>query len=333
MFQLERYSKNPILESIKEHSWESKMVFNPAVVYKDKKIQVIYRAIGKDENNGVLISRLGHAIFNKDGVTLEKRHTWPIFEPKEWYEPAGCEDPRITKIDGKYYLLYTAYFGKKEKTELMMQEERANIAMASTKDFINWERHGMLLPEVHQPEKNGVLFPEKINGYYVCYYRIEPNIYVAYSKSLEKSLWCGHKVVASIREGLWDGEKIGAGAPPIKTKLGWLFIYHGVDKKSSLRHQIQTGYGTVDYDRTYRLGVMLIDKNDPTKVIYRSKGWILEPQEKYEKEGMIPNVVFSCGTAIVDDELYVYYGGADTVIGVAKCKLEDLLQAIEERSI
>ena len=333
MFKLKRCSKNPLLEPIKDHHWESKMVFNPAIIYKDDKIHVIYRAIGDDEINGVLISRLGYAIFNKDGVTLEKRYKDPVFEPAEWYEPAGCEDPRISEIDNKYYLLYSAYFGKKDGTDPIMRGERVNIAMASTDNFIDWEKHGILLPGVHHPEKNGVLFPEKINGYYTCYYRIEPDIYVAYSKSLEKSLWRGHKVVASIREGSWDGEKIGAGAPPIKTDAGWLFIYHGVDKQGPPRHQSKMGYGTIDYHRTYRLGVMLIDKDNPEKVLYRSKGFILEPEEDYEKKGMIPNVVFTCGACVVDDKLFVYYGGADTVIGVASCSLSSLLKEIERKTL
>ncbi len=329
MFKLERYSKNPILKPIKKHSWESKMVFNPAVIYKDNKIHVIYRARGEDKFGDVLISRLGYAIFKKDGVTLEKRYENPVFGPTEWYEPAGCEDPRITEIGGKYYLLYTAYFGRKKQTETIMKEERVNIAMASTKDFLNWEKHGIFLPEVDAPDKNGVLFPEKINGYYVCYYRIEPNIYVAYSKSLERPLWRGHKKIISTRKGKWDGFKIGAGAPPIKTDIGWLFIYHGVDKMSSLGRQVKTGYGTIDCERKYRLGVILIDKNNPEKIIYRSKGFILEPQEKYEIEGLIPKVVFTCGAVVVDDNLLVYYGGADTVVGVASCKLSEILEAIK----
>ncbi|NQV00075.1 MAG: hypothetical protein HQ538_05000, partial [Parcubacteria group bacterium] len=245
----------------------------------------------------------------------------------------GCEDPRITELDGKYYLLYTAYFGKGGKIDPMMEEERVNVAMAHTKDLKKWERHGILLPEVNKPEKNGVLFPEKINGYYVCYYRIEPHIYVAYSKSLEKPLWRGHKIVASPRKGTWDGYKIGAGAPPIKTELGWLFIYHGVDKACSPRRKVKTSYGTVDHDRKYKLGVMIIDKDDPGKVVHRSKGWILEPKEEYEKKGMIPNVVFTCGMTLIDGQLLVYYGGADTVIGLVSCKMSDLIKAIKKDNI
>jgi predicted GH43/DUF377 family glycosyl hydrolase len=330
-FELERYKGNPILSPIKDHSWESKMVFNCAAVYKKGKIHLIYRARGDNKSDNILISTLGHAILKKDGVTIEKRFPEPIFEPLKWYEPAGCEDPRVTEIDDKYYMLYTAYLGRKAPP--LYEEETANIAMASTLDFSRWTRHGLCLPTILQPEKNGVLFPEKINGHYVIYYRIEPNIFVAYSKSLTKPKWVGHKMVASPRQDQWDAWKIGAGPPPIKTDKGWLFIYHGIDQVSPPRDQIKTNHGTVDLKRTYRLGVMLIDKDDPSKILYRSKGFILEPKEKYEKDGFVPNVVFSCGAVVIDDTLYVYYGGADTVIGLATCKMSDLLKAIADKKI
>jgi len=328
---LQRYEKNPILKPIPEHRWESKMVFNPAAVLKDNKIYLVYRARGEDKVKGVLVSRLGLAIFKNDGVTLERRYEKPIYEPQEWYEVGGCEDPRVTKIKDRYYLLYTAYLG--QKSPPLFEEERTNIAMASTKNFFRWKRHGILLPEVLEPEKNGVLFPEKIKGYYVCYYRIIPHIYVAYSKSLENPFWRGHKVVASPRKDWWDSWKIGAGAPPIKTPLGWLFIYHGVDYPSPPRRQVKTAWGTIDWKRKYRLGVMLIDKNNPEKIIYRSEKPILEPKEDYEINGMVPNVVFSCGAVVKDDKLFVYYGGADTVTCVAWCSLSLLLKKIQQKKL
>lgn len=329
MFELKRCLENPILAPIKEHPWESKMVFNCAAVLKDNKTHLFYRARGEDEVNGILISRIGHAVLKSDGVTLEKRYDTPALEPKEFYEQAGCEDPRITFIDGKYYMLYTAYFGKIAPKEY--EKEKYNIAMASTEDFISWKRHGIILLEIKSPEKNGVLFPRKINGNYVIYYRVEPDIYAAYSKSLEKPKWFGHKKIISPRQGYWDAGKVGAGAPPIETEKGWLFIYHGINEQDP--KQIKTGYGSIDYKRIYRLGIMLIDKNNPEKILYRSKGWILEPREIYEKQGMIPNVVFTCGAVIIEDMLFVYYGGADTVVAAASCKLPDLLKAIENNVI
>lgn len=331
MFQLQRYPKNPILTPVKKNYWESKMVFNCAAAFKDNKVHLIYRARGEDKIDSVLISRLGYAILKEDGVTIKKRYPYPVFKPREWYEPAGCEDPRITEINGRYYMLYTAYLGRRAAP--YFEEESTNIAMASTTDFLNWERHGLLLPSVLEPEKNGVLFPKKIKGYYVLYYRIDPDIYIAYSKSLENPKWIGHKLIASPRKNSWDAWKIGASPPPIETKDGWLFIYHGVDREGPPRRQIKKDYGTIDYERTYRLGVMLIDKYNPEKIIYRSNSWILEPKEGYEKGGLIPNVVFSCGTVVIKDTLFVYYGGADTVIGVATCSLSELLKAIKKKDI
>jgi len=330
MLQLQRYQKNPILTPIKEHYWESKMVFNCAAILKDNKVHLIYRARGAKEYQGIPVSYLGYTILKEDGVTIEKRYKSPIFEPEEWYEPAGCEDPRITEIDGKYYMLYTAYLG--HRAAPFFEKESTNIAMASTTDFISWERHGILLPSVLAPEKNGVLFPKKIKGYYVLYYRVHPDIYVAYSKSLENPKWIGHKVIASPRKDYWDAWKIGAGPPPIETKKGWLFIYHGVNKKGPLRRQVRPDE-KLKFKYIYRLGAMLIDKYNPEKIISRSERPILEPKEKYEKKGIVPNVVFSCGAVIIKDTLLVYYGGADTVIGVASCKVNNLLEALEKNKI
>ncbi len=328
MFELKRYEKNPILEPIQENRWETKMVFNCAAVYKNNKIYLIYRGRGEDMAEDIPISKLGLAIFKKDGVTLEKRYKKPVFEPAAWYEPAGCEDPRITKIDGKYYMLYTAYLGR--EADPFFEEETTNIAMASSTNLIDWKRHGFLLPEVLEPEKNGVLFPKKIKGYYVLYYRVHPDIYFAYSKSLENPNWKGHKAVVGPRKGYWDSWKIGAGPPPIETKDGWLFIYHGVDQKGT---RIDAFTHKKRPKLTYRLGVMLIDKNNPTKILYRSENPILEPKKIYEKRGFVPNVVFSCGAIIIKDTLYVYYGGADTVICLATCKVSELLKLIKKKKI
>lgn len=325
MLKLKRYSQNPILSPIKENAWESKMVFNPAAVLKNNKVYLIYRARGKDRNNGILISRLGLAILKEDGITIEKRYKNPIYNPKKWYEPTGCEDPRITEIDKRYYLLYTAYSGE--------EKEMVNIAMASTTDFLNWKRpDNLLLPEkLHggRPEKNGILFPKKINGCYVLYYRVHPHIYVAYSKNLENPQWFGHKVVASPRKNFWDCYKIGAGPPPIEFKKAWLLIYHGVDRKKPLR-RIMVGNKIETPAGIYRVGIMLIDKKNPEKILYRQEESILEPKEFYEKKGAVPNVVFPCGAVKIKDFLFVYYGGADTTIGVATCKISEIEKLIEK---
>ncbi|GAF68190.1 unnamed protein product, partial [marine sediment metagenome] len=223
--KLKRLGDGPILEPIKEHYWESKYVLNTAAFKLGGNIYLIYRAYGDDNT-----SRLGLAILSSDGRHVVKRLDKPIFEPTTNYEGAertdpelsrGCEDPRITIIDGKIYMLYTAFDGN-----------IAQIALASISinDFMAgnwnaWERHGPAYPGV--PNKDAALFPEKINGKFAVHHRIDPNMWLSYLDSLECP-WPkeGYEIVMGPRSGmLWDAEKIGAGGPSIKTKFGWLHIY------------------------------------------------------------------------------------------------------------
>jgi predicted GH43/DUF377 family glycosyl hydrolase len=175
--------------------------------------------------------------------------------------------------------------------------------MLSTKDFRTYQKHGCILPDMDN--KDVVLFPEKINGKYVMLHRIFPNMWIAYSEDLVN--WHDHKVLMHVQPDGWDCDRIGAGAPPIKTEYGWLNFYHGVDHK-----------------RNYRLGILLLDLEDPSKVIGRSAHPILSPEKDYEKVGLVPNVVFTCGAIPMDGRYFVYYGGADKVIGVATMDLNDL---------
>jgi len=308
---LNRFHGNPVLKPIREHSWESKYVLNAATLALEGKLYLVYRAYGEDE-----ISRLGLAI-SRDGFEFNERLTEPIFEPVDKSERRGCEDPRLTLLGGRIYMTYTAYDG-----------EIAQIALASisTTDFVNycwdgWHRHGLFLPGL--PNKDAVLFPEDFNGQYVMLHRIEPHIWISFAPKADCP-WHNsrHKVLAEASEKVvWDSQKIGAGSQPIKTKYGWLLITHGVDCAS-----------------VYRLGVMLLDLNDPSKLIYRSPNFILEPTMECELGGddasWVPNVVFTCGAIPrdmdkyildEDDELIVYYGAADTVINVATATIGELI--------
>ncbi len=302
MVKLKRYSKNPILKPIRSHSWEQ-YVFNPAVVSLGGKIHFIYRALGKDK-----ISRFGYAS-SKDGFHIDERLEKPIYIPRieaaervVEFNNAGVEDPRLTLIKDRIYMTYTAVNGR-----------IGQVALASikVKNFLNkrwrWRRHGVLFPDILN--KNAVLFSEKINGYYVLYHRFEPNIWVSYSKDLKK--WSAPKIVMRPRDDMWDNLKIGAGAPPLKLKNKWLFIYHGVEQKKE--------------KRIYRLGYVFVAKRDPERILFRSKKSLLEPVKEYEKKGQIPNVVFSCGAVIKGDQLFVYYGAADSVIGVATADISKFL--------
>jgi len=289
--KLRRYEGNPILKPKPENAWESKNVFNPAVVYDNALIHLLYRAMGRDD-----ISRFGYAV-SIDGFNFF-RFDKPVFTPKLILEPRGCEDPRVVKLGNSYYMTYTAY-----------SVSGMRVCLATTDNFIHWERYEMAWAE--RNDKNAVLFPEKIDGKYIILHRPmhkEPmGIWISYTDNFAD--WYGQReVMAPSEGGNWDSAKIGAGAPPIKTEKGWLLIYHGVDE-----------------DMVYRLGAAMLSLDDPSKVIYRHPEPILEPERDYEIRGEVPNVVFTCGACEVGDKYYVYYGGADRVICVATVDKEDML--------
>lgn len=307
---LTRFSGNPILEPIVEHSWESKYVLNAAAIRLAGKVYIVYRAFGDDE-----ISRLGLAI-SIDGFKIEERLETPIFEPAGQSEQEGCEDPRLILIGSRVYMLYTAYSG-----------QVAQIAMASIEvdHFLDcrwdmWQRHGLVFPGF--PDKDGIVFPTQFEGKYAIIHRVDPNVWISFSSDLSCP-WpkTDHSIIAGPRAGMvWDGEKIGAGAQPIRTKYGWLLICHGVS------------YATV-----YRLGVMLLDLEQPSELLYRSPNFILEPEKDCElgekEQCWVSNVVFTCGAVSVidkdvlddEDEILVYYGAADTVICVATARISELI--------
>lgn len=306
---LKRFRGNPILEPKGDNWWESRYVLNSGIIRINGIVHIFYRALGTDG-----VSRLGLAR-SHDGLCIEDRLERPVFEPEGNAEKMGCEDPRLALIDGRVYLFYNAFDGR-----------LAQIGLASidVDDLLGdrwdrWVRHGYMFPG--QPYRNPILFPEKAGGKYVLYYRVKPDILVSSAENLQCP-WGSKddRFLMGPREGLWDEAFIGGGAPPIKTKYGWLLIYHGVD-----------------YDLVYRLGVFLVDLNDPARIIYRSNEPVLEPREVCEVgepgKCWVPNVVFSCGAiprkdkAILDDpdEILVYYGAADSVVGVATATVAELL--------
>ena len=290
--KLERYPGNPILSPLPGHDWESRTVFNCGVAQDDGAVILIYRAQGVTD----IISRLGFAV-STDGFTFGRLDR-PVFVPADETETKGVEDPRVTRIDGKWHMLYTAW------SPLGIQ-----VAMASSRNFFTWQRHGIVLPG--PDNKDAALFPEKIGGRYIMFHRIPPAIWLAYSDDLLH--WGDYQKIMDPRPGNWDDLKIGAGGPPLRTDQGWLVIYHGVS-----------------HDRVYRLGVALLDLDDPSKVINWPADWILQPEEPWELSGDVPNVVFTCGTAELDGRYFVYYGGADKVIAVATAPKADLLRFAAE---
>jgi predicted GH43/DUF377 family glycosyl hydrolase len=304
-----RFAGNPILEALSHHEWESSYVFNPGAIRLKDKVYLVYRACGEDE-----VSRLGLAA-TSDGLQIDERLESPIFWPEAGWETRGCEDPRLVIVGERIYMLYTGY-----------DSVTAQIAMASISvdDFVSrrwdrWTRHGLAFPGFD--DKDATLFPETFDGRYVMYHRIEPSIWISSSDRLECP-WSreDHRILLGPGSvGSWDGLKIGGGSQPIRTKHGWLLIYHGVDHRWF-----------------YRLGVMLVSLDDPGRLLYRSPNPILEPEESYElgEAGCyVPNVVFTCGAVPRadkmmlddDDEVLVYYGAADTAICVATARVADLI--------
>ncbi len=293
--KLQRISNTPLLLPIQDHPWEAAAVFNCAAIYDNNKVHMIYRAtdIASGGQDGPFISRLGYAVSN-NGIHFEREDT-PILTNNGEQELRGLEDPRIVKIDNRFYMMYTGYRGK--------EPGDYRICLASSPDLKNWKRHGVVLGESN---KDGSLFPSRINGRFCMFHRRDPDIWIAYSDDLK--VWTNHiRIMGPVDTSEWEARKIGIAGPPIKTKEGWLLIYHGV----STSH-------------VYSLGIALLDLEDPSKVLSRQTEPILEPELSWEKKGHVPNVVFSCGQVEIDDKIIVYYCGADTVIGAAAIYRKDI---------
>lgn len=227
----------------------------------------------------------------------------PFLFPETKLETFGIEDPRITEIDDTYYIVYSA-----------VSPYGVGAALATTKDFISIERKGMIFP----PEnKDVVLFPEKINGKFYALHRPvpksngQPEIWIAESNDL--LTWGNHRHLIGLRDGFWDSGRMGAGAPPIRTETGWLELYHGADK----------------FDK-YCMGAVLLDLEDPTRVIARTRHPILVPSASYEIQGFFGNVVFSCGAILEQDVVKMYYGVSDTSMACAEIALQDITDALCE---
>lgn len=232
----------------------------------------------------------------------------PALSPATAYESFGVEDPRITLLEGTYWINYTA-----------VSPYGIATALASTRDFRTFARHGVIFP----PNNRDVtIFPEMIGGRYLALHRPMPAglgetaIWVASSTDLVS--WGDHRFVAGPRQGSWDDSKIGGGAVPFPVRIGsrdaWLAVYHGV-----------TGSPP-----TYSLGALLLDGHDPARVIGRSREPILRPEAPYEREGFFGGVVFTCGLLVDDDLVRIYYGAADGVIAVADLSLAQMLAGLSE---
>jgi len=302
---LRRYEGNPII-SPEDIPFTCNTVFNGSPAKVDGQYYILLRVEGQQ----------GHSVFalgrSDDGYdfTIEKK---PVMTPAEEepfnrFEQMGVEDPRVTLLEGVYYMIYTAY-----------SPYGPVMAIARTEDFLHYERMAV----ISQPDnKDGVLFPEKLGGRYARFDRPIGNgigrIWISYSDDLVN--WGDSRVVISPRAGHWDSHRIGASAPPIKTAEGWLEIYHG---------SYFTPGGPI-----YRAGVMLLDLEDPSRVLGRSRVPVLAPVELYERIGDVNNVVFVSGAVVEPGgEVRVYYGAADTHICVAVGQLDDLIKVARQGGV
>ena len=324
-FHIERSPSNPILSPGKR-SWTNQGTFNPAaIISASGDVHLLYRAMGDDG-----ISRLGHAS-STDGVNFKNDVPYPVFtllNPRAETVPSelkkydidknpsgggwsGSEDPRMTSIDGRIYVTFNAFDG--------WDFVRVGVISIDENDFFEqkytWTKPILLSPK-GQVHKNWVFFPEKINGKFALLHSISPEIQIDFIDNLE-DVSNGKKIIHSkygqkTPRTTWDTWVRGAGPCPVKTKKGWLVLYHAVDK---------------NHPNQYRLGALLLDLKNPKKVIARAPAPLLVPEAWYENDWK-PGVVYACGAVIRGQDLLIYYGGGDRHVCVARTNVEDLLQWI-----
>ena len=233
-----------------------------------------------------------------DGIRFQIADT-PALGPANEYETFGIEDPRITSIDGMFYIDYVG-----------VSPLGVTTCLASTRDFQSFERHGVIF---HPDNKDVVIFPARIAGRYYALHRPHSSLFLRNDVWLAESpdllCWGHHRHLLGTRDGWWDELRIGAGAVPVRIDEGWLEIYHGADRNNR-----------------YCLGAVLLDAEQPWKVLARSDRPLFEPQTDYERTGFFGNVVFTCGLLLEDDRLKLYYGAADTSLCYAEIPLPDVYQ-------
>ena len=295
---LHRWEGNPIITP-EQVPFPCNTVFNGTPIVTDEGILLLLRVEGLHGYSFFALAR------SDDGLRFvidDEPVMLPLKDgPFAEFEAGGIEDPRATLLEGKWYVLYTA-----------VHPLGPVIALARTANFVDYYRIAI----VSEPgNKDGVLFPRRINGRYARLDRPigygQGCIWVSYSEDLVH--WGDSELVLAPRRGHWDDFRVGASVPPIETEEGWLEIYHGVKMTSA---------GPI-----YRIGVALLDLDNPARVIKRSLIPVLSPREDYERIGDIGNVCFACGAVVKKNgEVMVYYGAADTYICVATCSLEELLE-------
>lgn len=333
--KLTRHPDNPILRPNPTNDWESLVATNPGV-WRDEAtgdVIMLYRGAGADPEHRIYLGLARSA----DGVHFERMSDRPVLGPSADGFDAGCvEDPRVIKMGEWYYVTYATrpfppgqyWLGAARAFKApacppdfpaMLRNNASLTGLGLTRDFKTWIRAG-LLTHPEDDNRDVILFPERVNGKYWMMHRPanlvgpefgldNPAIWISSSDDLMS--WDRGTVLAK-GEFAWENGKIGGNTPPLRTALGWLTIYHAVGQ-----------------DKRYRLGALVLDADDPRVVRFRSRDWLLQPEEWYELEGYYPGVCFPCGKVVIGDTLHVYYGGADKYVGLATCPLGELLAYLE----
>jgi predicted GH43/DUF377 family glycosyl hydrolase len=306
-----------LLVRVAERPISSDPKFVLAAVYDVKKGDIVFEEFSReDEKNDFSDPRLiirGQETYltsmshfrvarSNDGIhfTVEEKRG---FGSERDYESFGVEDSRISFIDGRYYISYVG-----------VSEKGVVTALACTEDFRSFERKGIIFcPD----NKDVVIFPERVSGKFYALHRPVSSLFGRHdmwiSESPDLVNWGEHRCLMSIREGFWDEMKIGAGAVPIKTEEGWLEIYHGANRNNC-----------------YCLGALLLDLEQPWRILGRSDEPIVRPEADYEREGFFGDVVFSCGLLFEEEKLKIYYGACDTSICYAEVMLKDVLESLRD---
>lgn len=327
---IEKSDSNPIIKPNPKNNWECCGTFNAAAIDIDGITHILYRAVGNDGG-----SVIGYAT-SKDGIHIDERLPYPIYKPTGDFELrvdnickpifqyasggtcdcwGGCEDPRVARIGDVIYMIYTAFNG--------INPPCVAITSIKVSDFLNrkwnsWKKPVLVSPK-DKMNKNWIIFPEKINGKYAIVHSITPTIQIEYLDNLDfkenpniKSVYVQVK-----KKDVWDTTIRGVGPTPLKIDEGWLVFYHAINEKEPNK---------------YKIGAMILDYKNPTKILYKSSFPIIEPDRIYENDGYKGGIVYTCGATIKGEDIIVYYGGADTVVCAAICNLKKFIQQIKDNN-
>jgi predicted GH43/DUF377 family glycosyl hydrolase len=300
----QRFAGNPVITSA-DFPRMVNAVFNPGATTVDGKTLLLLRVEHRTGLSSLVVAT------SDDGLTGWEIDRLRVLDPRpgRFEEHWGIEDPRITQVGEDYFVVYVGY-----------SAAGPLVCLAVTRDFVSWEHRGMLQPP---EDKDAALFPLRFDGRWALVHRPAPampglgvHIWVSFSPDLRH--WGDSRVLLPARRGgWWDANKVGLGPPPLLTRDGWLICYHGVRTTAS---------GSI-----YRLGLALLDRDEPSKVVARGNEWVFGPHEPYERGGDVPDIVFPCGWILRDDgdTLHLYYGAADSVVCVAEASLATLLAHLE----